>query len=185
MQEAPWPQILSDLVSALTYRPGWRFVLQDIDRGQGSKGLTLDIITLGYNSRHPDRGPTYSVHHYMPIPPASYDRRSWQRWLFEQCLLVERHEACEFFCVGGEYPYAPSHGPGNDPYIVREVGTELDQRTKFTGEVLGAGRCPDCYGTGHDIPSEGYDPTMYEICRRCNGTGELGGPAKQPTKGEQ
>jgi hypothetical protein len=27
------------------------------------------------------------------------------------------------------------HGPGNDPYMVREVGTELDVKTSFRGEV--------------------------------------------------
>lgn len=134
-QEAPFPTELANLVSNCEYRPGWRFVLGDIDRGQGSKGLTLDIITLGYDSYHPERGQHYSVHHYMPVPPAAYDRRSWQRWLFEQILLVERHEAMEFFAIAGIRPYAPHHGPGNDPYIVFEHGTDLDVRTRFTGEV--------------------------------------------------
>ncbi len=25
--------------------------------------------------------------------------------------------------------------PGNDPYLVREIGTDLDRRTSFRGEV--------------------------------------------------
>jgi len=82
-----------------------------------------------------DAGETYRVNHYMPVPPAAFDERSWRRWLFDQCLLVERHEAMEFFAIDDERPYAPSHGPGNDPYIVREVGTETDQRTSFRGEL--------------------------------------------------
>lgn len=135
-QEAPYPQILHELVGQVAYRPGWQFKLGHLDRGQGSEGLTLDIITLGYDSYHPDRGQTYGVHHFMPVPPAAFDRRSWQRWLFEQVLLVERHEAMEFFVIDGERPYAPHHGPGNDPYIVFEHGTDLDVRTRFTGEVL-------------------------------------------------
>ena len=135
VQEAPFPYELAMLVDRLAYRPGWRFELAHIDRGQGSVGLTLDIITCGYNSYHPDRGETYHVHHYMPVPPAAYDRRSWQRWLFEQCLLVERHEACEFFVVDGERPYAPNHGPGNDPYIVAELTTDEARRTSFRGDV--------------------------------------------------
>ena len=90
--------------------------------------------------------------HYMPVPPAAFDRRSWRRWLFEQLLLVERHEACEFFRfeydtpnqIGTERlgtnhhverPYAPHHGPGNDPYIVFEHGLDVDVRTSFRGEV--------------------------------------------------
>lgn len=134
-QEAPDPTVLFELVDKLAYRPGWTFHLSDIDRGQGSAGLTLDITTLGYNSYHPDEGETYRVHHYMPVPPAAFDRRSWQRWLFEQCLLVDRHEACEFFAIDGERPYAPHHGPGNDPYIIFEHGTDEDVRTSFRGEV--------------------------------------------------
>jgi len=153
-QIAPRPDALYDLVSRLQYRPGWEFSLLDLDRGQGSAGLTLIITTQGYNSYRPEYGETYHVNHYMPVPPAAYDERSWRRWLFDQLLLVERHEAMEFFAfrvVSAEHPgeftsledeqcglvrpYAPSHGPGNDPYLVRELGTGLDQRTSFRGEV--------------------------------------------------
>lgn len=131
-QDAPYPQILADLVDKLTYRPGWRFVLEHIDRGQGSAGLTLDIITWTTNSYHPEQT-NYQVHHYMPVPPAAFNEQSWQRWLLEQILLVERHEACEFFTIDGVKPYAPHHGPGNDPYIVFELGTDEDARTSFRG----------------------------------------------------
>src|SRR6266567_4179916 len=131
-QEAPDPEPLRRLVS---YRPGWKFRLEDIDRGQGSKGLTLVITTLGYNSYHPLDGETYRVNHYMPVPPAAFDERSWRRWLLEQFLLVERHEACEFFAIGGERPFAPSHGFGQDPYLIREVGTEEDRRMSFRNEL--------------------------------------------------
>lgn len=141
-QTAPDPEVLRYLIERLAYRPGWTFKLADIDRGQGSEGLTLIITTRGYDSYHPDRGENYRVNHYMPVPAAAFDSRSWQRWLFDQCLLIERHECMEFFAVhdspGSEHavrPYAPSHGPGNDPYLIREVGTETDQRTSFRGEL--------------------------------------------------
>jgi len=148
-QEAPDPTILAVLVKYLRYRPGWTVRLEDLDRGQGSVGLTLVITTLGFDSYHPERGETYRVNHYMPVPPAAFDRRSWQRWLLEQFLLVERHEACEFFrfevpseftqetscATQVERPYAPHHGPGNDPYIVFELGTGTDVRTSFRGDV--------------------------------------------------
>jgi hypothetical protein len=132
-QEAPYPAELDSLVGSLTYKDGWSFLLRELDRGQGSKGLTLVITVTTVNS-YPPHEPL-RVAHYMPVPPAAYDERSWQRWLFEQILLVERHEACEFFTLDGDKPYAPSHGPGNDPYLVREVGTDLDRRTSFRGEV--------------------------------------------------
>jgi hypothetical protein len=133
-QEAPYPTTLLDLVANLNYKRGWRIWLDDLDRGQGSKGLTLVINITGPDSYHPERD--ISVNHYMLVPPAAYDRRSWRRWLFDQILLVERHEAMEFFVTGDDRPYAPSHGPGNDPYMVREPeGTDLDRRTSFQGEV--------------------------------------------------
>ena len=134
-QRAPFPDVLRSLVRRLEYRPGWTCRLSNMDRGQGSSGLTLVITTVGLDSYHPERGETYRVNHYMPVPPAAYDERSWRRWLFEQFLLVERHEACEFFKIDGERPYAPHHGPGNDPYIVFDHGTDLDVRTEYTGRV--------------------------------------------------
>ena len=141
-QEAPYPHALAGLVARLAYRPGWTFSLGDTDRGQGSSGLTLTITTCGYNAYHPARGENYRVHHYMLVPPASYDARSWQWWLFEQCLLVEKHECMEFFAVadspGAEHvvrPFAPQHGPGNSPYTVCEYRDDVDRRTSFRGDV--------------------------------------------------
>lgn len=153
-QEAPYPQALSDLVKALRYKPGWRVYLTsvDYDRGQGSRGLTLIVNITGPDSYHPERD--VSVNHLFPVPPAAYDKRSWRRWLFDRLGDVDTHERCEWFQVrtpvAGELqyrgqdgemhelvdrPYAPSHGPGNDPYLVREVGTDLDRRTSFRGEA--------------------------------------------------
>lgn len=134
-QEAPYPYLLGELVSDLTYRPEWRAALEDLDRGQGSSGLTLCIYTVGYDTYNIAKGQNYRVVHYFPVPPAAYDARSWRRWLFERFLDVERHEAAEFFQIGDERPYAPHHGPGNDPYIVFDHGTELDVKTNFRGEV--------------------------------------------------
>lgn len=135
-QTAPFPGELADLVSKLRYRPGWQFALiPDHDRGQGSRGLTLRIITLGYDAYHPSQGENYRVQHFMIVPAASYNRASWLRWLLDQCLLVERHECCEFFRIDGVRVYAPHHGPGFDPYVVFDHGSDEDKRTMFTGEV--------------------------------------------------
>lgn len=130
---APYPRELATLVKHCEYRDGWLVELEHIDRGQGSGGLTLTITTLTVNSYHPDQ--TIRVNHFFPVPPAAYDKRSWQRWLFEQFRLVESHECAEFFQIAGERPYAPSHGPGNDPYLIRELGTDVDRRMSFRGEV--------------------------------------------------
>jgi len=132
---APFPDALESLVDRCTYRPGWAVRLGYVDRGQECNGLTLTITTDTINSYHPDQ--PVRVAHYFPVPPAAYDQRSWQRWLFEQFRLVESHECAEFFKVDGSRPYAPSHGPGNDPYLIRELGTDTDVRTSFRGALNG------------------------------------------------
>lgn len=152
-QSAPFPEALAELVEKCAYRPGWTIRLEDMARDlvdpaawarridrtdELAGGLTLIITTCGYDSYHPDRGENYRVNHYFVVPAATYDERSWRRWLFEQFLLVERHEAMEFFAIDGARPYAPHHGPGNDPYIIFEHGSDLDVRTRFTGEVVGS-----------------------------------------------
>ena len=134
-QEAPDPEILHDLVKRLTYGGDreWRFTLEDRDRGQGSKGLTLTINITGPDTYHPDR--TISVNHYMLVPPAAYDERSWRHWLFEQIGLVELHERMECFKIDGKVVWPPAHGPGNSPYLLLEYGSDLDRRTSFRGDV--------------------------------------------------
>lgn len=138
-QTAPYPAELRFLVTGLEYKQDWEFRLSDIERDpptthQGrSAGLTLIITITCPDSYHPDQ--LRSVAHYFPVPPATYDERSWRRWLFDRILDVEKHEAMEFFQIAGRRPYAPSHGPGNDPYMIREVGSDADQRTSFRGEL--------------------------------------------------
>lgn len=134
-QEALFPEELAELVTGTAYKPGWRVELIDMDRGQGSSGLTLRITVYAQDTYAPDT--PIAVWHFMPVPPAAYNRRSWQRWLFEQILLVERHEAAEFFQVNGERPYAPLHGPGNDSYLVAELADDTDRRTTYRGELSG------------------------------------------------
>lgn len=138
LQGAPWPAELAALVRGLelTTRPGWKVDLDNVDRGQGSKGLTLTVLIGGPDSYRPDL--TIRVAHYFPVPPAAYDARSWRRWLFDRLADVDTHELCEGFTIGGAKPYAPSHGPGNDPYMVRELGTQADQEMRFTGEPSGS-----------------------------------------------
>lgn len=140
-QTAPFPVELEDLVKRANLWPGWSMRLEDRLRdpadthGAEGRGLTLVIQTLGFNTYHPERGPNYSVHHYFIVPAATYNRRSWQRWLFDQYAKVWLHEAMESFSIDDERPYAPHHGPGNDPYTVFEHGTHQEVQTSFQGIV--------------------------------------------------
>jgi hypothetical protein len=133
-QVAPFPEELEDIVMMLEYRPGWTFKLEDIDRGQGSKGLTFIVTSLGYDTYNPEQGENYRVHHYFPVPPAAFVRSSWQRWILDRLIELETHEACEFMAVNGGRPFAPIHAPGHDPYIVRELSRVEDVETTFRGE---------------------------------------------------
>lgn len=113
-QVAPYPDALADVVSRARYRPGWTFELGDMPRHAGAHGLTLKITAQTVDSY--SHGEPYTAAHYFWVPAESHDFASWQRWLFDQILLVERHEAMEFFTVDGERPYPPGHGRGNAPY---------------------------------------------------------------------
>lgn len=121
--------LLSDLIERTQYRPGWRFGLADED------GVTeLHIYALGYDSYHPENGETYRVRHSFMVPPATFNEESWKRWLLDRLIDVETHECCEFFKLGDQRPFAPNHGPGWNPYGVRELNKPEAAETTFRGE---------------------------------------------------
>jgi hypothetical protein len=133
-QRAPHPTALSELVASVRYKPGWSFRLAYEERGQGCAGLTLTITVETTNS-YPPHEPI-GVRHLFIVPAAAYNTRSWRRWLFERVVDVERHEAMEFFVLGDNvHPYAPHHGPGEDPYTTYEHADAGDTRISSTGRV--------------------------------------------------
>jgi hypothetical protein len=113
-------EVLARLVERVTYKPGWRFSLEEVSRGQGCEGLTLMI---GATVRNSFADVNVDVLHLMPVPPAAYDEPTWRRWILEQILLVEKHEALEFFRVDGDQAFFPNHDPGKDPYAIIETQT--------------------------------------------------------------
>lgn len=152
-QYAPFPTELADLVANLRYRPGWTFSLEDIERDRPGEhsgaagGLTLVGLTGTWtwpedgertyegamDAYHPELA--RPVYFYFPVPAATFDRQSWQRWLFDRIMDVERHEAMEYFQVGDGRPFSPNHGPGRDPYQIWDYATDEQRRTSFRGEV--------------------------------------------------
>ncbi len=136
-QYGPYPTELAALVERLHYRPGWLFALNDLERdpagthGAAAGGLTLVVFADVHDTYNPNlRRP---VNHYFPVPAATYNEASWVRWLLDCCLLVEQHEACEWFRLDGLRPFAPTHGPGENPYSVKELATDDARRTSFKG----------------------------------------------------
>ena len=122
-------QILRELVSKTTCKPGWRFYVVDEEGA-----LRLVIAVPGRDSYNPEHPLTVS--HFFPIPTATYNEKSWRRWIFEMCRRVENHELGEWFKIGDERPFAPLHGPGEDPYTVHEFRDDVDARTIQNGTVV-------------------------------------------------
>ncbi len=112
---------LIDVVARVSYKPDWSFRVADIERPTeqcaGSRGLTLCIAAEVVNSYHPKH--MTRVEHWLPVPPIAYDRPTWERWVLDMILLVEQHEALEFFRVDGELIYGPAHGPLQNPYTIK------------------------------------------------------------------
>jgi hypothetical protein len=139
VQTAAFPTELAEMVDTLQLqgRTGWEFILheiqRDMDHGRGeARGLTFEIVLTTRNSRNEG---FVSVRFLFEVPAATYDRRSWRRWLFERVRDVELHELMEAFEVDGEVPFAPLHLPGADPYTIYETSTDLERRTSFRGVV--------------------------------------------------
>jgi hypothetical protein len=121
------------LIQCLTYKKGWSFALHAY---QGhSRALQISVETVNskdgqseyetYNSYsyikwdrfdRPTNVQHFTVVHRLPIPPYPID--DVERWVLDQILKVETHEACEFFKVNGFQTYFPEHGANSDPYKV-------------------------------------------------------------------
>jgi hypothetical protein len=121
--------ILATLVSSTTCKPGWTFNLRD-ENG----ALRLVITVPGVDSYHPENPLT--VAHFFPVPMTTYNEKTWRRWLFECCRRLENHELGEWFKISRVRPFAPLHGPGEDPYTVHEFRDEVDARTLQDGSIV-------------------------------------------------
>jgi hypothetical protein len=120
--------VLAGVVARTRCKPDWRFRLL---REDGA--LRLVISLTGPDAGDPENELTVS--HYFPVPTATYNEATWRRWIFERCRGVENHELGEWFRVDGARPFAPLHGPGEDPYAVHEFRDEVDRRTRQDGVV--------------------------------------------------
>lgn len=121
--------LLAKIVEKVRCKPGWRFDLHD----DPQDGLRLVITVPGYDTYNPEQRLTVS--HFLAVPNTTYNEKSWTRWLFDMCRRVENHELGEWFRVGEKRPFAPLHGPGEDPYTVHEFRSESDARILQDGSV--------------------------------------------------
>lgn len=124
-------ELLEDVIAGVTYKPGWMVALKYMKRhGEhlaGGEGLTLSVRVTCADSTKP--GESVGLHHLFAVPPAAYNRETWERWVLDCLIQVETHEALEWFKVGGQAPYFPAHGTQNgfNPYTIarRSAGDDL------------------------------------------------------------
>lgn len=125
--------LLERIVNETNCKPGWTFRL--IYEG-GAPRLVIKIYDT-----HNYTGEPYRIAHYHPVPICSYNTKSWRRWIFEQCIRTMNHEIGESLRFGLEgdanqvRPFAPMHGPGEDPYTVHEWRTEKEALTVQDGSI--------------------------------------------------
>jgi hypothetical protein len=124
-------ELLAKQVEAARCKHGWRFHLDDDDED----GLRLVITVAGYDSRIPNKLLPFTVAHYFPVPYATYNKATWQRWIFECCRGVENHELGEWLRFNGDRPFQPLHGPGENPYMVHEFRPMVDALTTQDGSI--------------------------------------------------
>lgn len=122
--------VLKDVLNTISCKPDWVFYTSFRENA-----LRLIISVTGPDAASPDNELTVS--HFFPVPEATYNDRAWTRWVFECCRLVENHELGEWFRLNGTHrPFAPLHGPGENPYMVVEYREDTDRRTRQDGEIV-------------------------------------------------
>lgn len=122
--------ILSTVIDRARCKPGWRFHLEDDDGA-----LRLVVFVPGWDSAFPDDLAPKNVNHYFPVPTATYNEKTWRRWVFDCCRGIENHELGEWFRIGSIMPFAPLHGPGENPYTVHEFRPAEDALTTQDGSL--------------------------------------------------
>lgn len=168
LMSAPWPADLDDLVGRARCHDGWSFHLADGEWDDGFvTGLRLIITVRSVDAYHPDRPRGTSF--LFPVPVATFDRGSWQRWLWDRVMDVHHHETGEAFGFAYhrpgwdgamevmERPFAPFHGPGRDPNRNIEVGVDpMEARVTQSGGIY-----PGYWWDGHVVHTD----RDHEDCR--------------------
>lgn len=100
------------VAARVRYKPGWSFKIA------GPLGSMLCIFAETPDSWQPAKARV--TQHQFPLPDAPMGERDLVRWMFEQVLLAERHEAGEFFQVDDRRPFYPHHQDEGSPYDLVE-----------------------------------------------------------------
>lgn len=119
--------ILERVIDGVDGKPGWCFDLID-DPSQGYRLRICDTKCVNSYTGEP-----FALNHYFPVPTATYNEASWRRWVFDCCIALEHHEVGEWLRWNEERPFAPMHGPGENPYVINVIRSDDDARTTQDG----------------------------------------------------
>jgi hypothetical protein len=129
MKENTW-DLLATILQDVKCLPGWSFGICYED------GAVALVITIKGVDNY-DHSKKFTVNHFHPAPIATYNEKSWRRWILDQCLRTMNHELGESLRFGPDEvrPFAPMHGPGEDPYTIHEIRSEAEALTTQDGSL--------------------------------------------------
>jgi len=123
--------VLRKVVDEVEGMPGWSFDIAT-DRETGTPVLRIHHLDC-MDAYQPDR--KMPLTHSFPIPTTTYNEKSWRYFVFNCYRAVMNHELGEWVRWGDERPFAPLHGPGENPYVVTQYRTDEERRTRQDGSM--------------------------------------------------
>lgn len=118
-QTAPYPMNLQSIVDETGYKD-WSLNLGYYEREVGGEGLTLRIRFAAVDNCSPDGAVVFLIHDFE-VPARVFDDETWSEWVFDCCMLAERHEAMEAFTIAGKRVFFPEHNATSDMYRTKHV----------------------------------------------------------------
>lgn len=89
---------LKEILRSFTYRPGWRFSVED-------KHLVVRATVIDTDNPNQEVPLGFEI----SLPSFTDPVFDWTDWLFRQIMTIEQHEAQEFFKINGVKVFDP-HG---------------------------------------------------------------------------
>ena len=93
---SPDEEPLQRLLNGFTYRPDWSFVIEN-------GVLVVRALVIDTDNT----GKIIPLQFGIGLPSRVRPGFDWTRWLFDQIMEVERHEAQEFFKINGIKVFDP------------------------------------------------------------------------------
>lgn len=129
--EQTWDE-LEGFLATFAYTDFSRFRLEREDENNYAVFCAF-IHAPNSRSGEPGNRPDRYTRHEFVVPVATYNRKNWRRWVYEQLRRIATHEVDEWFLDDGERVFGPHHGNGEDPYVSWQLDT-ANQIAKSPGD---------------------------------------------------